>query len=151
MDAYKNYPQVVIALKNAYHKFLKEGIAPIAASGQFGAPLGSRCASNEQLDDGRRCRRCQHDPITGHNNADNSSLGDVNGMSLPAVLNEVISVTGVYFVPVRPECDVDRRSTQNDGVIPNPLGPDPALRQLAHDRRDGRRRQQLAERRRRRR
>ena len=28
VDAYKNYPQVVIALKNAYHKFLKEGIAP---------------------------------------------------------------------------------------------------------------------------
>ena len=41
MDAYRNYPQVVIALKNAYHKFLKEGIAPIAASGQFGAPLGA--------------------------------------------------------------------------------------------------------------
>ena len=41
VDAYKNYPQIVIALKNAYHKFLKEGIAPIAASGQFGAPLGA--------------------------------------------------------------------------------------------------------------
>ena len=31
----------------------------------------------------------------------------MNGMSLPAVLNEVISVTGVYFVPVRPDADVD--------------------------------------------
>ena len=41
VDAFKNYPQVVIALKNAYHKFLKEGIAPIAASGQFGALLGA--------------------------------------------------------------------------------------------------------------
>ena len=37
VDAYKNYPQIVIALKNEYHKFLKEGIAPIAASGEFGA------------------------------------------------------------------------------------------------------------------
>ncbi len=41
VGAYKNYPQIVIALKNAYHKFLKEGIAPIAAAGQFGAPLGA--------------------------------------------------------------------------------------------------------------
>ena len=46
VDAYKNYPQIVIALKNAYHKFLKEGIAPIAASGEFGAPLGSGGASS---------------------------------------------------------------------------------------------------------
>ncbi len=52
VDAYKNYPQVVIALKNAYHKFLKEGIAPIAASGQFGAPLGA--GSRDDHGDGRR-------------------------------------------------------------------------------------------------
>ena len=41
VDAYQNYPQIVIALKNAYHKFLKEGIAPIAAAGELGAPLGA--------------------------------------------------------------------------------------------------------------
>ena len=51
VDAYNNYPQVVIALKNAYHKFLKEGIAPIAASGQFGDAAGGR-SPDEQLDDG---------------------------------------------------------------------------------------------------
>ena len=36
---------------------------------------------------------------TGANNADNSTVGDSNGMSLPAVLDEVISVTGVYSFP----------------------------------------------------
>ena len=43
-------------------------------------------------------------------------------MSLPAVLNEVISVTGVISFPY----DQNATSTpvdQNDGVIPNPLGP----------------------------
>ena len=44
VDAYKNYPQVVIALKNAYHKFLKEGIAPIAASASS-APARSRSST----------------------------------------------------------------------------------------------------------
>ncbi len=50
------------------------------------------------------------------------SLGDVNGMSLPAVLNEVISVTGVISFPY----DQNATSTpvdQVNGVIPNPLGP----------------------------
>ena len=58
----------------------------------------------------------------GDNNADNTALGDVNGMSLPAVLNEVISVTGVISFPY----DQNATSTpvdQVDGVIPNPLGP----------------------------
>ena len=51
VDAFKNYPQIVIALKNAYHKFLKEGIAPIAASGQF-----RRTARRGRPDDHRRRR-----------------------------------------------------------------------------------------------
>ena len=58
----------------------------------------------------------------GFNNADNTSLGDVNGMSLPAVLNEVISVTGTYPFPF----STSASTTPNDpaiGVIPNPLGP----------------------------
>ena len=72
VDAFKNYPQVVIALKNAYHKFLKEGIAPIAASGQFGAPLGAG-APTHQLDDRAepeaapaRSRRATTMPTTAH-------------------------------------------------------------------------------------
>ncbi len=35
--AYKQYPQVVISFKNQLDKLLKVGIAPIAASGQFGS------------------------------------------------------------------------------------------------------------------
>ena len=57
-----------------------------------------------------------------NNNAANSSLGDINGMSLPAVLNEAISVTGTYPFPYY----TDASTTPNDppiGVIPNPLGP----------------------------
>ncbi len=118
VDAYKNYPQVVIALKNAYHKFLKEGIAPIAASGQFGAPLGAGAPTTSSSTTGGSGTTIPQ----GNNNADNSSLGDVNGMSLPAVLNEVISVTGVISFPY----DQNATSTpvdQVDGVIPNPLGP----------------------------
>ena len=71
VDAYKNYPQLVIALKNAYHKFLKEGIAPIAASGQFGTPLGCR-SPDHQLDD-RRYRRWPARYPVGDNNADNTA------------------------------------------------------------------------------
>ena len=56
VDAYRNFPQVVIALKNAYHKFLKEGIAPIAASGQFGLRWEPE-PGHDQLDDGRNRRR----------------------------------------------------------------------------------------------
>ena len=111
VDAFKNYPQIVIALKNAYHKFLKEGIAPIAAAGNFGAPLGAGAPTHHRGGGWRRRRRRRGGGgggggtgagtiFQGNNNADNSSLGDVNGMSLPAVLNEVISVTGVYLVPV---------------------------------------------------
>ncbi len=122
--AYQNYPQVVIALKNAYHKFLKEGIAPIAASGQFGAPLGSgppTTTTGTGGGGGTGGSGGLSTPV-GDNNADNTAAGDVNGMSLPAVLNEVISVTGVISFPY----DQNATSTpvdQVDGVIPNPIGP----------------------------
>jgi hypothetical protein len=118
VDAFHNYPQVVIALKNAYHKFLKEGIAPIAASGEFGAPLGAGAPTTT----GGTTGATGSTVPSGNNNADNASLGDVNGMSLPAVLNEVISVTGVISYPY----DQNATSTpvdQINGVVPNPLGP----------------------------
>jgi hypothetical protein len=101
VDAYKNYPQVVIALKNAYHKFLKEGIAPIAASGEFGAPLGSGSSSTSGTGGtgGSSGSTGGTSSLTGANNSTNSAVGDSNGMSLPAVLDEVISVTGVYSFP----------------------------------------------------
>ena len=74
--------------------------------------------------------------LTGANNAGNASVGDSNGMSLPAVLNEVISVTGVYSFPY----DQTPGSPPTDrinGVLPNPLGPILLFGQLTYHRRDG--------------
>ena len=120
--AYKAYPQIVIALKDQLHKFRKEGIAPIAASGQFGSPLGSSSSTTTTGTGGGTSGSGTGYIEPGFNNSDNSSLGDVNGMSLPAVLNEVISVTGTYPYPF-----TDSPSTiPTDppvGVIPNLLGP----------------------------
>ncbi len=120
--AYKAYPQVVIALKNQLHKFRKLGIAPIAASGQFGSPLGSSSSTTSTGTGGGTSGSGTGYIEPGFNNSDNSSLGDVNGMSLPGVLNEVISVTGTYPYPF-----TDSPSTiPTDppvGVIPNLLGP----------------------------
>ena len=93
--AYKQYPQIVIALKNQLHRLRKLGIAPIAASGQFGAPLGATSSTSTTGTTGTSTGIV----APGFNSADNASLGDVNGMSLPAVLNEVISVTGTYPFP----------------------------------------------------
>ncbi len=81
--AFKQYPQVVISFKNELDKLLKVGIAPIAAAGQFGSPVGAITGTVNPA-------------IGATNNAANTLVGDVNGMSLPAVLNEVISVTGTY-------------------------------------------------------
>jgi len=121
--AYRQYPQVVIAFKNQLDKFLKAGIAPIGAAGQLGATAG---ASSIGLGGGGLGGGGlgggglggggvggggvggggigggggfggTFDPNVGPtNNSENTSLGDLNGMSLPAVLNEVISVTGTY-------------------------------------------------------
>ena len=93
--AYKQYPQIVIALKDQLHRLRKLGIAPIAASGQFGAPLGATSSTSTTSTTTTSTTTTQ----PGFNNADNASLGDVDGMSLPAVLNEVISVTGTYPFP----------------------------------------------------
>ncbi len=49
-------------------------------------------------------------------------MGDSNGMSLPAVLDEVISVTGVYSFPYD-QTPASPPTDQVDGVIPNPMGP----------------------------
>src|SRR5262249_53767372 len=37
--------------------------------------------------------------FSANNNADNIAVGDNNGIALPAVINEVVSVTGVYPFP----------------------------------------------------
>ena len=108
--------------------------------GQFGAPLGATAAPSDHGHTtgttgttGRRDINRLH--RAGFNGADNASLGDVNGMSLPAVLNEVISVTGTYPFP----WTTSPSTTPNDppiGVIPNPRSR-PGLRQRADHRRYG--------------
>ena len=137
VDAFKNYPQIVIALKNAYHKFLKEGIAP--DRGRRRIWRSARGGSTEYNHDrsgggggggggGRRRRgrrrhwRHRHNHRRRRQQRRQSAVGDSNGMSLPAVLDEVISVTGVYSYPY----DQTPSSPPTDrvnGVIPNPLGP----------------------------
>ena len=127
VNAYQNYPQIVIALKNAYHKFLKEGIAPIAAAGEFGSPLGEGAPSSTTSGGaggtgGSGGTGSSGTIISGTNNADNSAVGDSEGISLPAVLNEVISVTGVYSFPYD-QTPASPPTDQVDGVLPNPQGP----------------------------
>lgn len=91
--ALKNFPQITIALKNQLKKFRHLGIAPIAATGQFGQPLGANATGTTTGG------TTTTTGTTGNNSADNANLGDVNGISLPAILNEVVSVTGSYSYP----------------------------------------------------
>ena len=119
--AYKAYPQIVIALKNQLHRLRKLGIAPIAASGQFGAPLGATSSTSTTGTTGTTGTSTGI-IAPGFNSADNASLGDVNGMSLPAVLNEVISVTGTYPFPFTTSPSTIP-SDPAVSVIPNQLGP----------------------------
>ncbi|MDB5351133.1 MAG: hypothetical protein JWN86_2380 [Planctomycetota bacterium] len=94
---FKSFPQVTIAFKNQLSKFRALGIAPIAAAGQFGAPQGVTVGGT-------------------------ASGGDVTGISFPAVLNEVVSVTGSYPYPYTGNA----RTTPNDpgtGILPRPPGP----------------------------
>ncbi|MGO9814490.1 MAG: hypothetical protein ACLP53_27480, partial [Isosphaeraceae bacterium] len=118
--AYKQYPQIVIALKNQLHRLRKLGIAPIAAAGQFGAPLG---ASSSTTSGGTGTTGSSSSTtLTANNSAQNSAVGDNNGMSLPAVLNEVISVTGVYPFPYTESPSTTPTDTPT-AVIPTQLGP----------------------------
>ena len=91
-------PQVVIALKNAYHKFLQGGDRADRGFGSVRRTAGRRSPDDLQLDDGRNRRQTRFP--RARTTLTTARVGDVNGMSLPAVLNEVISVTGVYLVPI---------------------------------------------------
>jgi hypothetical protein len=109
LAAYQAYPQIVVALKNEYRKFLKEGVAPIAASGELGAPLGAGAPSSSSGSSGTGGGSSGSSGSSSgslaiiadnqNNNAANAALGDNNGMSLPAVIDQVISVSGVYSFP----------------------------------------------------
>ena len=116
-DAYRQYPQLVAALKNEYHKLRKEGIANIAATGEFGAPLLASSSSGTTTGTASTTTTLRAD-----NNAQNTAVGDVKGISLPAVINEVISVTGVYSFPFIATPSTSPIDTPS-GVIPRPAGP----------------------------
>ncbi len=116
-DAYRQFPQVVVALKNEYHKLRKEGIANIAATGEFGAPLLAGSSSGSTTG-----TTSTTGSVRADNNAENTAVGDVKGISLPAVINEVISVTGVYSFPFTLTPSTSPIDTPT-GVIPNPEGP----------------------------
>ena len=115
-DAYRRYPQEVIALKNEMSKLRRKGIQPIAASGQFGAPFAALSSSTNGGTGGTTGGGTGGGTTGGtngtgtggltnnglgsaNNNAENANVGDVNGMALPAILNEVISVTGTIPFP----------------------------------------------------
>lgn len=72
--AFRKYPQIVASFANQMVKMRKLGIQPIAAAGQLGTPVGGT-------------------------NPNGATAGDFNGMALPAILNEAISVTGSYPFP----------------------------------------------------
>lgn len=96
-SAFRSAKQLIISLKNQLKRFRSLGIAPIAAAGQFGGTTSTATAA------------------TG-------TLGNANGISLPAVLNEVISVTGSYpfpFTGTATSSPID----PGTGVVPRPVGP----------------------------
>jgi hypothetical protein len=109
--AYKQFPQVTVSLKDEFKKFRNLGIAPIAAAGQFGAPLASNISSTGTggtggtggvgggVGGGTTGTGIPGNPLAANNNSQNAAVGDDNGMSLPAVLNEVVSVAGSYSYP----------------------------------------------------
>ncbi|HMB05237.1 MAG TPA: hypothetical protein VKP69_16050, partial [Isosphaeraceae bacterium] len=115
-SAYRRYPQIVIAFKNQLKKYRKLGIAPIAASGQFGAPFA---AGHSNV---TGATTTTSNTAVGTNNVVNSNIGDVNGISFPAILNEVVSVTGT--IPFPYQTGPGGLPTQPpSGVVPRPLPP----------------------------
>lgn len=66
-QAYAAYPQVVASFKQQLLRIRKMGIASLGAAGQFGIPNGDTTTTT-------------------------FTTGDWNGMAMPAVLNEVVSV-----------------------------------------------------------
>ncbi|MFO0950895.1 MAG: hypothetical protein U0835_07010 [Isosphaeraceae bacterium] len=94
--AFKRYPQIVASFKNQLKKLRSLGIAPITAAGQFGAPFGSGGGGGNNGGNNGGGGNGGATTLAARNNAANANVGDVQGMSLPAILNEVISVTGTY-------------------------------------------------------
>ena len=112
--AFHQFPQIVLSFKSKMQQLLKLGITPIAAAGQFGAPLNAGGTTTGTTTGGGSGGT--------NNNSNNTSIGDNNGMSLPAVLNEVVSVTGTYPFPFSEGPDTPP-TDPTVGTVPRPLGP----------------------------
>jgi hypothetical protein len=120
--AFRRYPQIVIALKNQMTLLRRRGIQPIAAAGQFGAPFASGTTTTGT---GGGTGGGGGGINGGANNSGNINVGDSQGISLPAVLNEVISVTGsIPFPYIASPSTTPDKPTQ--GVFPR-LGRGPFL------------------------
>jgi hypothetical protein len=118
--AYRHYPQIVIAFKNQMKKFRNLGIAPIAAAGQFGAPFGASSTTTGGA--GGVGGTGLLTVGQANNNAENVAVGDVNGIAFPAILNEVVSVTGDYSYPFSTGPGTPPTNPPT-GVVPRPFGP----------------------------
>lgn len=95
-EAYRAYPQVVISFKNQFNRFRAAGIAPVVASGQFSTNID--------------------------NGGGTGAVGDTRGMALPAVINEVISVSGTFPFPFGTGPTADP-TDPTVGPSPRPIGP----------------------------
>jgi hypothetical protein len=95
-SAFRSNRQLVISLVNQLKKFRSLGIAPIAAAGQFGGGTAPTATAG--------------------------SLGNYNGISLPAVLSDAISVTGSYPFPFTATATTPP-TDPGTGVVPRPVGP----------------------------
>ena len=73
-QAFAAYPQIVASFKQQMLRIRKLGIASLGAAGQFGIPYGDTTTTT-------------------------FTTGDFNGMSMPAVLNEVVSVGMTSAMP----------------------------------------------------
>ena len=104
--AFKGFQQVTVAFKNQFQKFRTLGIAPIASAGQFGGTSAASATGGS----------------VGGGAGGGSVTGDVSGISFPAVLNEVISVTGSYPFPYSGDSHTPP-TDPGTGIVPRPPGP----------------------------
>lgn len=93
--AFRRYPQIVLSLKAQMTRMRRLGIAPVVAAGQLGAPPGDTPLAN---------------------------LGDDDGMSLPSILGEAISVTGTYPFPYIADAFTGP-DDPDPGAAPRPTAP----------------------------
>lgn len=110
--AFRKFPQLTIAFKTQLHQMRNLGIVPIAPAGQFGTEYGSQFGNSTAGAGGTGAA----------STAGAGTVGDFTGMSFPAVLNEVVSVTGTYPFPFLESASTPP-TDPSVGALPTPLGP----------------------------